>query len=71
MRRRRAHSQIMEPIGEHQEEDGTYTPRDFADWREIPSEALERKEIRQSWRGRRGSGGESTARCLFSATFST
>jgi len=47
MRRRRAHSEIMEPIGERQEEDGTYTPRDFADWREIPSEVLERKEIRQ------------------------
>ena len=48
MRRRKAHSEIMEPIGERQEEDGTYTPRDFADWREIPSEVLERKEIRQN-----------------------
>ena len=47
MRRRKAHSEVIEPIGEHQEEDGSYTPRDFADWREIPSEALERKEIRQ------------------------
>jgi len=47
MRKRRNHSEVMEPIGEHQEEDGGYTPRDFADWREIPSEALERKEIRQ------------------------
>jgi RNA polymerase sigma-70 factor (ECF subfamily) len=47
MRRRKAHTEIMEPIGEHQDEDGGYTPRDFADWREIPSEALERKEIRQ------------------------
>jgi len=47
MRKRRNHSEVMEPIGEHQEEDGSYTPRDFADWREIPSEALERKEIRQ------------------------
>ena len=47
MRRRKAHTQIMEPLGEHQDEDGGYTPRDFADWREIPSEALERKEIRQ------------------------
>jgi RNA polymerase sigma-70 factor (ECF subfamily) len=37
----------MEPIGEREEDDGTYTPRDFADWREIPSEVLERKEIRQ------------------------
>ena len=47
MRRRKAHSEIIEPIGERQEQDGTYTPRDFADWREIPSEVLERKEIRQ------------------------
>jgi RNA polymerase sigma-70 factor (ECF subfamily) len=51
MRRRRAHSEIMEPIGERQEEDGNYTPRDFADWREIPSEVLERKEIRQKLAG--------------------
>ena len=28
--------------------DGAYTPRDFADWREIPSEALHRKELRQA-----------------------
>jgi RNA polymerase sigma-70 factor (ECF subfamily) len=47
MRRRRAHPEIIEPIGERQEEGGQYTPRDFADWREIPSEVLERKEIRQ------------------------
>jgi RNA polymerase sigma-70 factor (ECF subfamily) len=47
MRRRRDHSEVMEPIGDRQEEDGSYTPRDFADWREIPSEALDRKEIRQ------------------------
>jgi RNA polymerase sigma-70 factor, ECF subfamily len=47
MKRRKAHAEIMEPIGEREEDDGTYTPRDFADWREIPSEILERKEIRQ------------------------
>lgn len=47
MRRRRAHPEIIEPIGEREEEDGQYTPRDFADWREIPSEVLERKEVRQ------------------------
>jgi RNA polymerase sigma-70 factor (ECF subfamily) len=29
------------------EEEHEYAPRDFADWREIPSEALERKEVRQ------------------------
>jgi len=47
MKRRKAHAEIMEPIGEREEDDGTYTPRDFADWREIPSEILERKEVRQ------------------------
>ena len=31
MRRRKAHPENMEPLGEHQEEDGSYTPRDFAD----------------------------------------
>jgi RNA polymerase sigma-70 factor (ECF subfamily) len=32
-------------------EKGDYVPRDFADWREIPSEALQTKELRQalSW----------------------
>jgi RNA polymerase sigma-70 factor (ECF subfamily) len=47
MRRRKAHTEIMEPIGEREEDDGSYTPRDFADWREIPSEVLEKKEIRR------------------------
>jgi RNA polymerase sigma-70 factor, ECF subfamily len=47
MRRRRAHPDVMQPIGEHDEDDGTYVPRDFADWREVPSEALERKEVRE------------------------
>lgn len=47
MRRRKEHAEIMEPIGERQEEDGTYAPREFADWREIPSEALERTEVRE------------------------
>ncbi len=47
MRRRKEHGEIMEPIGEYREEDGTYTPRDFADWREIPSESLERTEVRK------------------------
>jgi RNA polymerase sigma-70 factor (ECF subfamily) len=51
MRRRKAHGEIMEPIGERQDEEGNYTPRDFADWREIPSETLERKEIREKLAG--------------------
>lgn len=47
MRKRKERSSMEEPIPEYQDEDGNYTPRDFADWREIPSETLERKEIRQ------------------------
>ena len=47
MRRRRERTRIMEGIDDHRDEEGEYTPRDFADWREIPSEALERKEVRQ------------------------
>jgi RNA polymerase sigma-70 factor, ECF subfamily len=47
MRRRRERTVVMEAIDDRREEDSDYAPRDFADWREIPSEALERKEIRQ------------------------
>ena len=47
MRRRRERKGIMEGMEDHRDEEGEYTPRDFADWREIPSEALERKEVRQ------------------------
>jgi len=47
MRRRRERTIVMEAIDDHRDQDGEYAPRDFADWREIPSEALERKEVRQ------------------------
>ena len=51
MRRRRERTVPMEGIdglrSGRGEEEGDYAPRDFADWREIPSEALERKEVRQ------------------------
>jgi RNA polymerase sigma-70 factor (ECF subfamily) len=47
MRRRRDRTVVMEGLAEHPDEEGNYAPRDFADWREIPSEALERKEVRQ------------------------
>ena len=48
MRRRRQQAHAMEPIVEQQNDDGDYTPRDFADWREIPSETLERREVREA-----------------------
>lgn len=40
-----AHHSIDEPVDG---KDGDYIPRDFADWREIPSESLERKELRNA-----------------------
>ena len=47
MRRRKQRPDLIEPIEKDQSEEGTYAPREFADWREIPSEALERKEVRE------------------------
>lgn len=47
LRQRKSHLEIMRPIENQENEDGTYTPRDFADWREIPLEVLERKEVRE------------------------
>ena len=47
MRRRRERTAMTEGLDNQPDEDGEYTPRHFADWREIPSEALERKEVRQ------------------------
>jgi len=47
MRRRRERNAVMESVDERQDSESDYAPRDFADWREIPSEALERKEVRQ------------------------
>ena len=48
MRRRKQHAELFEPIdgSKDSSDEGNYTPRDFADWREIPSEALERSELR-------------------------
>ena len=58
MRRRKEHAHMMEPIADRQDEEGNYTPRDFADWREIPSETLERKEVREKLAGALASLGE-------------
>src|SRR5215510_9076440 len=40
--RRHLYESVDEPISA---EEGDYIPKDFADWREIPSEALQRKEL--------------------------
>ena len=47
MRRRRERAVVMEGIDDRRDEESDYAPRDFADWREVPSEALESKEVRQ------------------------
>ena len=47
MRVRKYRPQLHESIDEPAElNDGDYVPKDFADWRDIPSAALEKKELR-------------------------
>lgn len=48
MRRRKDHQHMYESLEEQtmETEDGEFMPQQFADWREVPSEALEKKEIR-------------------------
>lgn len=49
MKVRKAHSHLYESMDDQeQSEDGDFWPRDYADWRPIPSELLEQKEIRQA-----------------------
>ena len=47
LRKDRRH--LYESVDEPQSsEEGDYFPKDFADWREVPSEALQRKELRDA-----------------------
>jgi RNA polymerase sigma-70 factor (ECF subfamily) len=49
MKLRKERRHLYESIEEGQQNDeGDYTPKDFADWREIPSDALEQKELRNA-----------------------
>ena len=46
---RKARTHLYESVDEPENgEDGDYFPRDFADWSEIPSEALQRRELREA-----------------------
>jgi RNA polymerase sigma-70 factor, ECF subfamily len=48
MRLRKQHRELYDAACAREEDDETeYEPIEFGDWREIPSEALERKEIRE------------------------
>ncbi len=50
MRRRKDHKHLYEPLEGEEEgnDDAGFMPREFADWRDIPSEVLEKKEVRQA-----------------------
>jgi RNA polymerase sigma-70 factor, ECF subfamily len=48
-KRRRDRKFLYKSIDEQgEDEEGEYFPKDFADWREIPSEALQRAELRRA-----------------------
>ena len=49
MKLRKDRRHLYESMDEGQQnDDGDYIPKDFADWREIPSEALEQSELRKA-----------------------
>ncbi len=49
LKRRSRHEALFDSLDEMPEgSDDGFMPHDFADWREIPSETLERKEVRQA-----------------------
>jgi RNA polymerase sigma-70 factor (ECF subfamily) len=46
---RKEHRHLYESVDEQKEdESGDYHPKDFADWRDIPSEELQREELREA-----------------------
>lgn len=49
MKLRKEHRHLYESLEEQStDEQGDYWPKDYADWREIPSEALELKQLREA-----------------------
>jgi RNA polymerase sigma-70 factor (ECF subfamily) len=49
VRLRKDRRHLYESVDERQtDEEGEHVPKDFADWREVPSEALQREELRQA-----------------------
>jgi RNA polymerase sigma-70 factor, ECF subfamily len=47
LKRRGQRNHLYEPLESDRDSEDGFMPRDFADWREIAPETLERKEIRQ------------------------
>jgi len=50
MKLRKDRRKLYDSIDQQQDEQSDYIPRDFADWREIPSEALQQRELREALR---------------------
>ncbi len=51
LRLRKDRRHLYESVDEQRaDEEGEYFPKDFADWREVPSEALQRKQLREALR---------------------
>lgn len=48
VRLRKDRRHLFESVDESRSEEGEYLPKDFADWREIPSEALQRAELKEA-----------------------
>lgn len=49
LKRRKDRRHLYESVDEpRSDEEGDYFPKDYADWREVPSEALQRKELRDA-----------------------
>ena len=49
MKLRKDRRKLYESLDDNREDaDGNYIPKDFADWREIPCEALQQKELREA-----------------------
>jgi len=49
MKLRKDRRHLYESVDEQRtDEEGEYFPKDFADWREVPSEALQRNELREA-----------------------
>ena len=48
MKLKKSRAHLYESIDQQQSEDGDFWPKDYADWRPIPSQLLEQNEIRQA-----------------------
>src|ERR1700747_563082 len=49
LRLRKDRRHLYESVdGQRADDEGEYSPKDFADWREVPSETLQRGELREA-----------------------